>query len=145
MSRLHRVLPPLALAATLSACAGSATRPLACQDDTDCAPDARCREATCVADGAPRALVSGPATGVAGAELAFDASSSTDADDGIAAYTWSVRVMSASCPPELGAASGSGFRATFACPGEFQIILVVTDRTGVSSEPFVLPLTVASR
>lgn len=77
--------------------------------------------------------------------MTFDGSASTDDDDGLVAYTWSVRMRSAACPPDLGVSTGRTFRPLFPCPGTFDVILVVRDATGLASEPAILPVTVADR
>ncbi len=107
--------------------------------------DARCLQNTCTADAAPRASIAGPRSAAAGAELAFDGGASTDADDDVVSYTWSVRLLSGNCAPELGGSGLRVFRPVFTCPGEFEVMLVVRDRAGVSSEPAIAAVTIVAQ
>lgn len=134
-----------ACAAFLVSCSsGPSLRPQTCQDDSDCASDAHCRDTACIADATPQARITGPSSALAHAEAVFDGSGSSDPDDDIVAYTWSVRLRSGDCAPDLGPGGGSTFRPTFTCPGEFDVILVVRDRTGVISEPAIQPVAVTA-
>lgn len=127
----------------LLACSPGAGRtPQACGDDAECAPDAHCRDQVCVADAPPQAHVAGPSTAPTGIAVPFDGSASSDPDDGVDSYSWSVRVVSATCAPDPGVSNASTFHPVFPCPGSFEIILVVLDPTGVMSDPAAVPLTV---
>jgi hypothetical protein len=96
----------------------------------------------CVADAPPQARVSGPSTAATWVPVAFDGNASSDADDGIVAYSWSVRVVSAGCPPDPGVSNASTFHPVFPCPGAFEVMLVVLDGTGVMSDPATLQVSV---
>ena len=134
-------------AAMLVACGSSpATSPRTCQTDADCASDAHCHGGGCVADLAPEARVTGPRSALTHVELSFDGSGSTDADDDIVSYSWSVRATGPTdCPPDLGVTGERSFRPLFPCAGEFEVALVVRDRAGVESQPAILPVSITGQ
>jgi hypothetical protein len=144
MALLHLLLAA-GLLASAGSCGTRPSAPTACADDSACPLDAHCRTGTCVADAPPRASASGPSTAMVHAEVTFDGSASTDDDDGLAGYTWSVRMRSAACAPDPGVGTGRTFRPLFPCPGTFDVILVVKDATGLASEPAIVPVSVADR
>jgi hypothetical protein len=138
------LLPAVALVTTIACSVASAPVPTSCHEDAECPADAHCVESTCTADRPPRAAIAGPRAAATGTALTFDGSGSTDGDDDIVAYTWSVRALAATCAPDLGAASLGAFHPVFGCAGEYEVILVVRDRTGVVSEPAIVPLTITT-
>jgi hypothetical protein len=139
-----RLLAAAAIVTTIACSVASAPVPTSCHEDAECPADAHCLGSTCTADRPPHAAIAGPRAAATGTALSFDGSGSTDSDDDIVAYVWSVRVLAASCAPDLGAASQGTFHPVFGCAGEYEVILVVRDRTGVVSEPAIVPLTITS-
>ncbi len=135
----------LILTGSVTACAvPSAPVPLACRDDVDCPPDAHCQQSTCTADRPPLAVIAGPRSATTGAALTFDGSGSTDGDDEIVGYTWSIRVLSGSCAPDLGPSGTDSFHPVFGCAGDYEVLLVVRDRTGLVSAPAIVPVTITA-
>ncbi|HEV7993211.1 MAG TPA: DNA/RNA non-specific endonuclease, partial [Gemmatimonadaceae bacterium] len=76
-------------------------------------------------DRAPTAAIAGPASGVEGDALSFDASASTDPDGDVLAYTWTFG--------DGTTASGAAPTHTFADDGSYAVTVTATDPAGATS------------
>jgi hypothetical protein len=142
---VRSVLLPAAVACAVACAPTAIPAPTSCHEDAECPADARCVASTCTGDIAPRAIITGPRSAAAGAEVVFDGSASTDDDDAVASYIWSVRMLASGCAPELGESGQPTFRMVLQCEGEVEVMLVVGDRLGVVSEPAIAPVTIAAQ
>ncbi|WP_242343126.1 hypothetical protein [Anaeromyxobacter terrae] len=142
-----RATLPLALAAAL-ACSQGGPRPIACDTAESCPPASRCLARACVADAAPLAGISPLSVVEANAVVTLDGSRSSDPDapdDAIVAYAWTVRAVDAPCEPPLVAGTAATAAVRFACPGRYEVSLVVSDELSVESDPASVLVDVAPR
>jgi PKD repeat protein len=77
-------------------------------------------------DELPTASFTGPASGVAGAAVTFDAGGSSDPDGSIVGYSWSLGDGTTS-------AAGPTTPHTYSAPGTYTVTLTVTDLSGLQS------------
>ncbi|MDY0747258.1 PKD domain-containing protein [Paucibacter sp. R3-3] len=77
------------------------------------------------ANQAPVAAISGPASGLVGANLSFSGAGSTDAEGAIASYAWTFG--------DGTSASGVSVTKSYAAAGSYTVTLTVTDAAGLSS------------
>jgi hypothetical protein len=141
------VFASLAAAAAL-ACSKEGPAPITCDTDESCPPASRCVQHACVADAPPLAHVAA-LEGVEENELAvLDGSRSSDPDapdDAVVSYVWTVRAVDAPCDPPVIAGTLASPQVRFACPGRYEVSLVVIDVMSVRSEPASVTVNVAAR
>ncbi|WP_243337632.1 PKD domain-containing protein [Anaeromyxobacter soli] len=143
---LHATLP-LALATAL-ACSQGGPAPITCDTTESCPPAARCLAFACVADAAPLARISPLSAVQANDVVTLDGSRSSDPDapeDAVVAYAWTVRAVDAPCEPPVVAGTTATTPVRFACPGRYEISLVVADELSVQSAPASALVEVAPR
>ncbi len=119
-----------------AACASAPESAQSCQSTAECPADARCISGACVANAPPVPDVALPAAPLTMNELlTFDASSSTDPDDGdsVASYGWRFVPLAAPCSAPVSASTGPQASVRFACPGRYGVEVSATDRMSASA------------
>lgn len=141
----------LALLASLAAalaCSKEVSAPIACDTTASCPPASRCVRRTCTADAPPVAEIAS-LEGVQANDLAvLDGSRSSDPDapgDAVVSYQWTARAVDAPCDPPVIAGTTARPQVRFACPGRYEVSLVVTDELSVGSAPASVFVDVAPR
>lgn len=144
--RLHSLAPLAAALVAILGCGSGHSELQRCGSPSDCAADAFCRDGRCTASAPPLAVVTAPVARPLRSHtvLRFDGSLSHDPDpeDQVVGFAWSFRKAVAGCDPYPASASGQAADVVFGCAGSFEVELTVTDATGHSSAPSVLPVTV---
>ncbi|HZZ84206.1 MAG TPA: PKD domain-containing protein [Anaeromyxobacteraceae bacterium] len=134
------------LIALLTACGGEHRQLRACQKDSDCGSGAFCVASVCAADTAPAASISGtPASAlIAGQQVVFDGSGSSDPDpgDAVASYAWTV--TGGACASVPASSAQPRLDTVFGCAGNYTVALVVTDSRGRPSPPASVTVTVVA-
>ncbi|ABS28538.1 hypothetical protein [Anaeromyxobacter sp. Fw109-5] len=136
------------LAAAALACSTDAPAPIACDSSASCPPASRCLQRACTADAPPLATIAALGTVEANAIAVLDGSRSTDPDapgDAVVSYEWSARSVDAPCDPPAIAGTTATTQVRFACPGRYEVTLVVVDELSVRSEPVTQLVEVAPR
>ena len=146
-ARRTALLASLAAAAAL-ACSTESPTPITCDTDASCPAASRCVQRACVADAPPLAHVA-PTEAVEANDLAvLDGSHSSDPDapaDAVVSYEWTVTAVEAPCDPPVVAGAIARPQVRFACPGRYEVALVVTDEMSIRSEPASVTVDVAPR
>jgi hypothetical protein len=135
-----------ALTAALSAC-GATTRDtvLGCTVSTDCGPAALCVQGACQASSRPVVDFALPASLSTNRAVAVTATvQDPDPGDSVAAWSWTITRQVAACEADADVADAATLQAVFWCAGTYQVSLVVTDSTGVESEPLRRTVTVTA-
>lgn len=134
------------LTPALAAC-GASTRDtvLSCTAPSDCGPAALCVQGACQASTRPVADFTSPATLTTNRAVAVTATvHDPDPGDSVATWAWSVTRLAADCDADADVADAATLQAVFWCAGTYQISLVVSDSTGVESEPARRTVTVTA-
>lgn len=149
MSRTERVVAAaLFIASGLAACASPASPSIAaCQSNEGCPAGARCIASACVENSAPTARFTVNGALQAGAEVALDATSSSDPDEGdsIVEYAWTVTKTAAECDAPTVASKTQQVTVVFVCAGTYEVSLSVTDEMQAGSAPSKTPVVVTGR
>lgn len=144
----HGALAASLAAAAALACSTDAPAPIACDSAASCPPASRCLQRACTADAPPLATIAAPGTVEANAIAVLDGSRSSDPDapdDAVVSFEWTARSVDAPCEPPVIAGNTATTQVRFACPGRYEVTLVVLDELSVRSEPVTQLVEVAPR
>ena len=135
-------------AATALACSKEGPAPITCDTDASCPAASRCVQRACVGDAPPLAHVAPTGAVEANDLTVLDGSHSSDPDapaDAVVSYEWTVTAVEAPCDPPVIAGAIARPQVRFACPGRYEVALVVTDEMSIRSEPATVTVDVAPR